>query len=301
MAVITSTITNNCDATVTAAIQLPSWPPDSWEPACKAALVACGFRREGTQSYYYRNSNHPAVVAAIETGLLQLGICFRTSDWGVDAIKEYLAPVADAVEAELIRVTLYLRATQDTLDIEKIRSRLAGAEYLRDVLASNENDFKALEEDTVAFVRWLLARDDGLQPVLENLEPRQATTRITTTRASLRQLVERIGDPRVGICWDLGHDVLSGSTAPPEAAWLGLVRHVHLHDIDEQGHDHCPLMFGRVPGDEWLRPLIEAGYSGAVTLEISRRELAHLPHDRQLAVLAGSVRVAVEAVGGSGH
>lgn len=149
MAVITSTITNNCDATVTAAIQLPSWPPDSWEPACKAALVACGFRREGTQSYYYRNSNHPAVVAAIETGLLQLGICFRTSDWGVDAIKEYLAPVADAVEAELIRVTLYLRATQDTLDIEKIRSRLAGAEYLRDVLASNENDFKALEEDTV--------------------------------------------------------------------------------------------------------------------------------------------------------
>ncbi len=156
---------------------------------------------------------------------------------------------------------------------------------------------EALEEDTLAFVRWLLARDDGLEPVLENLDLREATTRVVTTRADVRRLVERVADQRVGICWDLGHDAMTGSTAAPEPAWLALVRHVHLHDIDEQGHDHCPLMYGRVPSEEWLEPLLAAGYRGTVTLEFSHEQLAHLPHDRLMAVLTGSVRLAAELVG----
>lgn len=162
---------------------------------------------------------------------------------------------------------------------------------------SPAGDSKALQRDTVTFVHWLLERYGGLQLVLENLEPRQGLTRVATSRADLQRLVEQVGDPRVGICWDLGHDLLSGSTAPPDRAWLQLVRHVHLHDVDEQGGDHQPLMYGRVPRDGWLRPLAEAGYAGTVILEVSRRHVGHLPHDRLLLVLATSLRLAAEAVG----
>jgi len=39
-----------------------------------------------------------------------------------------------------------------------------------------------------------------------------------------------LDSPKVGICWDLGHDVCNGS-APVPLGFITSVRHVHLHDI----------------------------------------------------------------------
>lgn len=265
----------------------PEWLGDEGvlgfiEPLSRAGLEALEFELDPTDPAWPRCGPLMAL-----TSRLGLRICLHAPFRGGYGIAGFAGERRDEIERKLAPL----------LDDA---AELAPAPLVVHAAESAMRSPEALEEDTLAFLRWLLARDDGLEPVLENLEPRKTITRITTTRADVRRLVEQVGDPRVGICWDLGHDVLSGSTGVPEPAWLELVRHVHLHDIDEQGQDHAPLIFGHVPSAEWLGPLVAAGYAGVVTLEISRRQVGHLPHDRLMAVLVGSVRVAVEAVGGNG-
>ena len=155
----------------------------------------------------------------------------------------------------------------------------------------------ALREDTAAFLQWLLARYPGLRPALENLAPAAGVTKIGSDRASLLGIVAEIGDPRLGICWDVGHDLKAGQAGPPPGAWLAAVRHVHIHDLDERGVDHYPLLYGRVEPRSCLRPLIGAGYAGIVTLELKGEQLAHLWPERLPGVLAQSVRALAQAIG----
>jgi len=82
------------------------------------------------------------------------------------------------------------------------------------------------------------------------------------------RIVEEVGNCRLGLCWDMGHDVKAGRLTAPDAAWLDRVVHVHLHDIDENGTDHYPLLCGQVPYRTWLPALIQVGFKGIVTLEI---------------------------------
>lgn len=101
------------------------------------------------------------------------------------------------------------------------------------------------------------------------------------SRAALMKTVRRLGSPQVGICWDLGHDWENGRDDPawqpiPEADFLALVNHVHVHDAGPDGPVHFPLTQGRVPFTRQLPALLEHGYAGAVTMEIRWRYAASL-------------------------
>jgi len=111
-------------------------------------------------------------------------------------------------------------------------------------------------------------RYPSLVPVLENLVPYPHQVKIGAKRAEMLRIVEEVGNCRLGLCWDMGHDVKAGRLTAPDAAWLDRVVHVHLHDIDENGTDHYPLLCGQVPYRTWLPALIQVGFKGIVTLEI---------------------------------
>ncbi len=44
--------------------------------------------------------------------------------------------------------------------------------------------------------------------------------------------------------------------------------HVHLHDVDQEGQDHYPLVLGNVPYHEWLQGLKQSNMKGTVVLEL---------------------------------
>ena len=125
-----------------------------------------------------------------------------------------------------------------------------------------------LRRDTEAFLAWILEEFLGLRPSIELLFRERDRVKIGDNKAELVEITSGLGSPRVGICWDLGHDARNGSLPVPPG-FIGLVRHVHVHDISPDGRDHSPLIFGNVPYEERLRRLVRSGYEGTVILEVN--------------------------------
>jgi sugar phosphate isomerase/epimerase len=125
-----------------------------------------------------------------------------------------------------------------------------------------------LRRDTRAFLGWIVEEFANLRPCIELLVKEERANKIGDNKAELVEIVSALSSPMVGICWDLGHDARNGSLPPPPG-FIASVRHAHLHDIFPDGTDHCPLIFGNVPYEEYLRQLIRAGYKGAVILEVN--------------------------------
>jgi len=125
-----------------------------------------------------------------------------------------------------------------------------------------------LRRDTRAFLGWIVEEFANLRPCIELLVKEEKANKIGDNKAELVEIVAGLGLPKVGICWDLGHDARNGSLpAPP--GFIASVRHVHLHDICPDGTDHSPLIFGTVPYEERLCQLGRVGYQGAVILEVN--------------------------------
>lgn len=76
----------------------------------------------------------------------------------------------------------------------------------------------------------------------------------------LPRLAEAVGDPRLGLCLDMGHvAVYSRHTwAEWAQACVPGLRHVHLHDNDGASDLHLPLGQGKLPLLPWLEALEEA-------------------------------------------
>jgi sugar phosphate isomerase/epimerase len=125
-----------------------------------------------------------------------------------------------------------------------------------------------LRRDTRAFLAWIGEEFANLRPCIELLVREEKANKIGDNKAELVEIVSSLDSPRIGICWDLGHDARNGSVAAPPG-FIASVRHVHLHDIAPDGTDHSPLIFGNVPYEEYLRQLIRTGYEGAAILEVN--------------------------------
>jgi len=132
-----------------------------------------------------------------------------------------------------------------------------------------------LQEDTRQFLAWTLDEFPHLQIALENAHPpAPGEIKVGDTRAGVVEIVKQLDHPRLGICWDLGHDYLSGPPERLDPEWVSRVVHAHVHDVNEQGVDHFPLIYGRVPYAAWLAPLRAPGSSPTVVLEIKGGLLA---------------------------
>ncbi|HVB65649.1 MAG TPA: TIM barrel protein [Nitrolancea sp.] len=93
------------------------------------------------------------------------------------------------------------------------------------------------------------------------------------SRRSVSEIVECVGSERVGICWDVAHDI---ENAPNEDGWtlipgeqfLRRVVHMHLHDIGDDGLAHYPLLIGKVPFAAQLEALANICPLPSLTMEI---------------------------------
>lgn len=153
-----------------------------------------------------------------------------------------------------------------------------------------------LYADTLAFIEWVLEQYPTLTMALENVNPHPDVIKIGDGRAELLHIVREIDYPAVGICWDIGHDVNAGRTELPGPVWLRHVQHVHIHDLDDAGQDHFPLIYGRVLPQRWLPPLVRTGFDGIITLELNGPRCAFLWPDRIMPALVDSVRAIAEAI-----
>jgi sugar phosphate isomerase/epimerase len=132
---------------------------------------------------------------------------------------------------------------------------------------------ETLKRDTEAFLTWILGESPVLHISLELLSRDRGVTKIGDSKAELLDIVSGLASARVGICWDLGHDARNGSV-PASWDFALWVNHVHAHDIspvgaDGRSEDHCPLVFGNVPYGDHLHLLGQAGYDGAIILEVN--------------------------------
>ena len=125
-----------------------------------------------------------------------------------------------------------------------------------------------LRRDTRAFLAWIVEEFPSLRPCIELLVKEERANKIGDNKSELVEIVSGLSSPMVGICWDLGHDARNGSVAAPPG-FIASVRHAHLHDISPDGYDHSPLIFGSVPYMDHLRRLNQAGYRGAIVLEVN--------------------------------
>jgi sugar phosphate isomerase/epimerase len=156
---------------------------------------------------------------------------------------------------------------------------------------------ESLRADTQAFLEWALENFPRLRFALENVGPAQdGEEKIGQTHAEVLELVEAVGHWRLSACWDLGHDLLHGRSADPEPEWLARVGHAHVHDLDERGVDHFPLMYGRVPAAAWLSALRQTGHPLTVCLEIKGHQLSGWSPAEITGLLTRSISTIREAI-----
>ena len=241
----------------------PRWASGKTLPGFLAPLRAAGLRALEFELWEYA-PDWPRFLPLMEDcQRLGLELCFHAP---------YLAPYTIAGFAGEGRKEIQAAYAP----MLNVAARFAPAPVVIHGAWSETGPHDALYADTIAFLEWVLDHYRSLVPALENLVPDSRRDKIGTTRAEILRIVEKTDDRRLGVCWDMGHDVLAGRLSVPEEAFLRRVVHVHLHDVDEHGTDHYPLLYGRVPYRTWLPALAQAGFGGIVTLEIKGGQLVHL-------------------------
>ncbi|MGD0708676.1 MAG: TIM barrel protein [Anaerolineaceae bacterium] len=161
---------------------------------------------------------------------------------------------------------------------------------------SDHAERAALYADTLSFLEWALQEFDHLRIAVENLGPSSgADVKVGDTREEVLSLVTSLDHPRLGTCWDFGHDCLHHRTHLPPEEWLRRVVHVHAHDLDAAGLDHYPLVFGNCPYQAWLQAVACSGMRGVATLEVKGGQMKGWSLERVTKALVDSIKDLKEA------
>lgn len=121
---------------------------------------------------------------------------------------------------------------------------------------------------------WVAQAAETLAPLLSlarSYDCRLALENIyETTPETLLDLVERLGSPWLGHCFDIGHWQLFGER--PQGEWLENVAsrliHLHLHDNLGQSDDHLPVGDGIIDYAPLLQTLAAMPTVPSCTLEV---------------------------------
>jgi sugar phosphate isomerase/epimerase len=164
-------------------------------------------------------------------------------------------------------------------------------------VGSQGTDPSALREDTIGFIEWACAAFPDLRLALENTPPAApGQVKVGTSKEEVLDLIRAANQPQLGACWDMGHDMLLPPPDEPSPEWLARVIHVHVHDIDSNGADHHPLIFGVVPFQRWLAAWKAAGGQGLAVLELKGQHLQGWGSQRISRALASSIAQLAEVV-----
>lgn len=122
-------------------------------------------------------------------------------------------------------------------------------------------------EENAAYFRELAvyARQFGVGLALENMN--HAKNGLTTA-SQLCRLIDAVGMPNVGACWDTGHAHLVGQDQAASLRELGGRLHA-LHVADNNGafDEHMPPFFGGIDWPPILAALRDIDYDGDFTFE----------------------------------
>ena len=114
---------------------------------------------------------------------------------------------------------------------------------------------------SAAFWREFLNDVDGLTLCVENV--------METSPDVLRQIAEQVNDPRLRICFDVGHAFCqSGELAPWLDALAPYSSHVHLHNNHGSFDEHLGLPDGTLDIAALLRRLERLAPQATYTLEV---------------------------------
>lgn len=123
-------------------------------------------------------------------------------------------------------------------------------------------------------------REHGMTLMLENLLPHL----LFGSTADLLWLMGALNHPNVGICLDTGHAYLAGDLYTAAHKLSGHLRLVHISDNRGQEDDHLPPGSGKIDWERMLASLAEAGFHGALVLELAGREEQTIAEVMQVAV-----------------
>lgn len=134
------------------------------------------------------------------------------------------------------------------------------------------------EAVTAEFVTWMAHeiqnRSSNAQMAIElRLRAVGQSERFDHQISALTEFVSGLEIPALGICWDIANHLASHEVGPlPSETELRYINHIHLHDRHPTGGGlHAPLGTTGLPWKAAIRSLQDAGWSGAVTLEIRYR------------------------------
>lgn len=114
---------------------------------------------------------------------------------------------------------------------------------------------------SAAFWREFLNDVDGLTLCVENV--------METSPDALRQIAEQVNDPRLRICFDVGHAFCqSGELAPWLDALAPYSSHVHLHNNHGSFDEHLGLPDGTLDIAAVIRQLEALAPQATYTLEV---------------------------------
>ncbi len=109
------------------------------------------------------------------------------------------------------------------------------------------------------------AASKGLEIVLE-LEPFEQA--LLKDIDELVRFVREVDHPAVRANADISHLHLSHASFEDVAKLRGLIGHIHLSDCDGKVHGDLPAGKGVTPIKEYLRAIVDTGYSGTVSIEL---------------------------------
>lgn len=207
-----------------------------------------------------------AVLDQIERPDLE-NIC-KSLDWGPSLSLH--APFMDlnpgAVDPMVRSVTqMRFRQLMDAAAILKPRAAVFHAAYDRWRYSGRTDIWLHNSIDTWQKVMDAASRT-GMRVAVENV--------FDETPDALAMLIEKIGSPDFGFCFDTGHFNLF--TKVPMEEWFDrLGRHlveVHLHDNDGSADSHLALGAGTIDFEKFFRLLKKQGAAPVYTIEAHEKE-----------------------------
>ena len=118
------------------------------------------------------------------------------------------------------------------------------------------------------------AADLGVAVLIEN-QPDGPSRRIGARVSELLQLVDMIGVPNIGLCFDVAHAVVSTGNWEDELRLaLPHLQSVHASDTDGVNDSHLPLGEGGIDWERVLAALEDVQFEGGLVLEVAGGESA---------------------------
>jgi sugar phosphate isomerase/epimerase len=226
-----------------------------------ALLQEVGIRRVQV----YRNYKQGIAAGEVRRTLAAAGLV-PDSLHGYFSLEGFEGPPCDLSSAD---DTL----RQASLEIMEGEARYARTLGCRDIIVhpvpsgDTQNDAFRIGTLTASAGRLAeIGREHDVRFLLENMPPPMFGRRAS----DLRQVVDAVASPHVGLAYDSGHATLAGDPIGAIHAMGPRLWGVHIHDNLGSKDDHLIPGMGVIPFDDVARALAQVSYSGTFILEVYR-------------------------------